>query len=95
MACNTEGCPGSLFPSGFLIFIIIFSKCRFSVDCEVDEWKPWGDCSATCDGGTKTRAREVVEEPMNGGAACPDLEETETCNTDQCEGTLVSYYVLR
>jgi len=43
---------------------------------------------------------------MNGGAACPNLEETETCNTDQCEepgtidkepgpdyGTIV-YYIL-
>merc|ERR1719430_591424 len=63
------------------------NKLPSTVDCKVGDWKPWGDCSATCGGGTKTRAREVVEEPENGGAVCPDLEETESCNTDQCEET--------
>jgi len=55
-----------------------------TVDCEVGDWKPWGECSATCGGGTKTRAREVVEEPQNGGATCPALEETIVCNTEGC-----------
>ena len=58
------------------------------VDCKVGDWKPWGECSTTCNNGTKTRARAVVEEPENGGVMCPDLEETETCNTDHCEGSL-------
>ena len=85
--CNTEGCPGY-----FLILLFdfhhIFSKCGSSVDCKVGDWKPWGECSVTCDNGTKTRKREVVKEPENGGASCPDLEETEVCNTDQCKGAL-------
>ena len=74
------------------------TKCGSSVDCKVGDWKPWGECSATCDVGTKTREREVVQEPMNGGATCPSLEETETCNIGQCEGILLIFnwaYVLR
>ena len=65
------------------------TKCVSSVDCKVGNWKPWDECSATCNGGTKTRSREVVQEPMNGGAMCPSLEETETCNIGQCEGILL------
>lgn len=54
------------------------------VDCKVGNWRPWTKCSVTCDGGTKRRARDVVLRPVNGGAACPDLEETMACNTEQC-----------
>ena len=36
----------------------------FPVACNVGEWMPWGDCSATCGGGTKKRAWEVIEEPF-------------------------------
>merc|ERR550532_704707 len=54
------------------------------VDCKVGDWKPWGECSLTCGGGTKTRARDVIEEPKNGGALCSALEETMDCNIDQC-----------
>ena len=88
MVCNTAGCPGS-----FPIFILnfqhhIFTKCGSSVDCEVGNWKIWGECSVTCNGGTKTRAREVIEERENGGATCPVLEETMACNTKECPGAL-------
>jgi len=58
-----------------------------SVDCKVEDWSSWSDCSATCGGGTKTRGRGVVQEAENGGAPCPALEEEESCNTDQCPGT--------
>ena len=60
----------------------------YLVDCKVGDWKPWGECSLTCGGGTKTRARDVIVEPKNGGALCPGLEETMDCNTEQCPGTL-------
>ena len=65
------------------------TKYGSSVDCKVGDWKPWDECSATCDNGTKTRSREVVQEPMNGGATCPSLEETEKCNIDRCKGILL------
>ena len=84
MACNTEGCPGAFLVLFFDCCHNIFTKYRFPVDCNVGDWKAWGDCSAICDGGIKMRAREVVEEPENGGATCPALEETMVCNTKGC-----------
>ena len=65
-----------------------FYNWAYPVDCQVDDWKAWGECSVTCDGGTKTRAREVAEVPLNGGAMCPALEETMVCNTEGCPGSL-------
>ena len=59
------------------------------VDCKVGDWKPWGECSLTCGGGTKTRARDVIVEPEYGGETCPALEETMVCNTIQCPGALI------
>ena len=69
--------------------IITFTNWVYLVDCKVGDWKPWGACSATCNGGTKTRAREVVEDPENGGDACPPLEETTDCNTQGCPGSFL------
>ena len=76
----------SLFPP---LPILTIQGFTFLVDCKVGEWKPWGECSATCGGGTKTRARDVIGAPENGGASCPDtLEETDVCNSHQCGGSL-------
>ena len=72
----------------FAIIIISLLNCGSSVDCKVGDWSAWGDCSVTCAGGSKTRARDVIEDAKNGGAACSDLEETEMCNTEECPGTL-------
>lgn len=54
------------------------------VDCVVSEWEAFGTCSATCGGGTHTRKRTVVTPASNGGAVCPPLEETASCNTQGC-----------
>ena len=63
---------------------IVYSECL--VDCELGEWFEWTECSATCGGGTRTRERDVVREPRNGGAACEDQKQEENCNTDPCGG---------
>ena len=54
------------------------------VDCQTDEWSTWTTCPVTCGGATKTRSKKVLQEAMNGGAACPSLQESMRCNTEMC-----------
>jgi hypothetical protein len=54
------------------------------VDCQVSEFGPWSACSTSCGSGTRTRSRSVLVPPAHGGQACPDLTETESCNTQPC-----------
>jgi len=70
------------------LFLIPVNKfLAGSVNCEVEDWSSWSECSTTCGDGTRTRERKVVQEPENGGAACQDREERDSCNTEPCEGT--------
>lgn len=54
------------------------------VDCKVTDWSAWTTCSKPCGGGTQTQTRTVTELPSNGGAACPILSQTQTCNPQGC-----------
>jgi hypothetical protein len=54
------------------------------IGCHVSEWGTWGVCSHACGTGAHTRKRTVTIKPAHNGAACPALEESETCNTDAC-----------
>jgi hypothetical protein len=45
------------------------------VDCVVSDWSSW----STCANGSQTRTRTVVTPASNGGAACPVLSETRSC----------------
>jgi len=56
------------------------------VDCVLSDWSAFGDCSATCGGGTKERTRSNTTQAANGGAACSELSESRSCNTDGCPG---------
>lgn len=56
------------------------------VDCAVSDWGASGDCSVTCGGGVQTFTRSIVTDASCGGAACPALSETRTCNEQACEG---------
>ena len=79
------------------LFLIPVNKfLAGSVDCKVEDWSSWSECSATCGGGTRTRERKVVQEPENGGAACPfqDQEEEESCKTEPCEGNFELNLIL-
>lgn len=54
------------------------------VDC-VWEYEEWGDCSATCGGGVRSRSITIITRAVGNGIWCPDpLIETESCNTVPC-----------
>ena len=88
-----------------MIIITIFTKFWYTVggralkvfclvDCEVGGWRDTSDCSAPCGDGRKTRARDVVQQPQFGGAACPALEETIDCNVGGCKGSLLPSFQI-
>ncbi|XP_053409281.1 thrombospondin type-1 domain-containing protein 7A-like isoform X2 [Mercenaria mercenaria] len=63
------------------------------VNCEVTEYSDWSQCSASCFEATQilprqTRVRHIIQEPMYGGAPCPNiLSEVKHCNNlTFCEG---------
>lgn len=57
------------------------------IDCRWSEWYEWSVCSASCDGGTKRRERNVAIAPQNGGSLCVAFDKSEIapCNTLSCE----------
>jgi len=60
------------------------------VACVVSSWSAFSSCSTKCGGGTQTRTRSVVTSAANGGAACPSLSQSQTCNTQACPGMCVA-----
>ena len=54
-------------------------------DCKLSQWSAWAACSRTCKGGTTTRIRKIVYHESCGGS-CPShpLNETRSCNIQQC-----------
>lgn len=54
------------------------------VDCVLNNYGPWGNCSQTCGGGTQTRTRTIKQAALYGGKACDALSETTKCNTQPC-----------
>lgn len=70
------------------------NSCEYApvepVDCEVSEWSDWSACSVECGGGTQTRTRTIVTDAWCGGEACPDLSESQACNTQACGITCAS-----
>ena len=56
-----------------------------SCPCLWKQWSEWTDCPVSCGGGTRARAREVLQEPTNDGQECEGAKtEKEDCNTDCC-----------
>jgi len=56
------------------------------VDCQVSAWQNSGGCSVPCGGGTQAQYRTTIVNAANGGAACPALQQTVSCNTQACAG---------
>lgn len=55
------------------------APCGGDVDCELGQWEPWSDCSASCDG-VASRSRRIVTMGRGGGKHCTGaVEETTSC----------------
>lgn len=57
------------------------------VNCITSSWSSWGACSKSCDGGTQTRSRSIVQQPSGGGLGCGALTQSKSCNTAPCGKT--------
>lgn len=69
---------------------LMIMACLFDVaDYEWERWGEWGACNATCGGGQRSRSRRCVDSVSRSEdrSQCTGKdEETEPCNTENCEG---------
>ena len=60
------------------------------VDCIMDPWSAWTQCTKSCGGGHRTRQRSVFKEASSGGVACGITQDTQSCGADACPLPLAS-----
>jgi len=63
--------------------------------CAASEWSAWGSCSATCDGGTQVRTRQLlgnVAAELQRENQCPKTQSRK-CNTVACPKTDQCHYL--
>eukprot|EP00747_Dinoflagellata_sp_TGD_P121039 gnl/TRDRNA2_/TRDRNA2_173374_c0_seq1.p1 gnl/TRDRNA2_/TRDRNA2_173374_c0~~gnl/TRDRNA2_/TRDRNA2_173374_c0_seq1.p1 ORF type:complete len:1602 (+),score=263.90 gnl/TRDRNA2_/TRDRNA2_173374_c0_seq1:84-4889(+) len=54
----------------------------YPVDCVLEDWSEWSECSETCGRGFQVHKRKIKVEPAFNGKACENpLEEIRECNT--------------
>nr|XP_019611712.1 PREDICTED: somatomedin-B and thrombospondin type-1 domain-containing protein-like isoform X2 [Rhinolophus sinicus] len=56
-----------------------YARACPAVSCVVAEWSGWSRCVKPCQLSYRVRQRHVLQEPRNGGALCPPLEERAGC----------------
>jgi len=54
------------------------------IDCSGYYDQKWGDCSASCGGGTQTKEWHTTITPKHGGKECPSPTISQSCNTQAC-----------
>lgn len=54
------------------------------VDCVLEPWAGWSECSAECGGGVESRDRPIDTKPQHGGDPCGSTSETRVCHTQSC-----------
>ena len=52
--------------------------------CVPSSWAPWSSCSSSCDGGVRSRSREVSSQALLGGQECPELFQLSPCSIGSC-----------
>lgn len=63
------------------------ASCSNPINCTYT-WSTWSQCTAQCNGGTRSRVPIITTPASNGGASCPQ-PESEDCNTGVC--TIAKY----
>ena len=70
---------------------ILFIETSAVVDGGYSEWTKWSECSQSCGGGVKVRARSCTNpSPSGGGKDCTSLGESEElakCNEQACKNS--------
>eukprot|EP00930_Biecheleria_cincta_P054939 TRINITY_DN41312_c0_g1_i1.p1 TRINITY_DN41312_c0_g1~~TRINITY_DN41312_c0_g1_i1.p1 ORF type:complete len:1369 (-),score=168.96 TRINITY_DN41312_c0_g1_i1:58-3600(-) len=56
------------------------------VDCALDDWSSWSECSTTCGVGRHSRERLALRDASGGGLPCnpSDMKAYKTCTTSPC-----------
>ena len=69
-----------------------YKKYLLPVNGGYSKWSEYGECSASCGGGSQSRSRSCDNPaPAHGGKDCKDLgaaTESRPCNTHPCPGML-------
>lgn len=68
--------------------LMMTRKCNekpCAVDCVMERWEEWSDCSRACGGGAKARHRSVIQEPSDGGVPCGETTQEQLCNVEPCD----------
>jgi hypothetical protein len=55
-----------------------------AIDCQLNSWGSYGECSKSCNGGQRQRGRTIKVAPMHGGVPCGVLTSTQVCNNFYC-----------
>jgi hemicentin len=54
------------------------------IDCVLGDWNGFSNCDKSCGTGIQSRERSIAREHAFGGAACPDLIDSQNCNAHSC-----------
>ncbi|KAK7501165.1 hypothetical protein BaRGS_00007650, partial [Batillaria attramentaria] len=88
---STQGCVSISVTSDSVVAAVKDCSTEISFICQVNSdkavwtgWSTWGDCSATCDQGTRTRHRMCLQANENVGNCNGDSTEEEACTTTLC-----------
>ena len=70
----------------FLGSQMIMISLILTVDGGWGTWSPYGDCSVTCENGTRTRTRQCDNPPAKrGGSTCPaESAQYKNCSLSMC-----------
>lgn len=85
IVCNLVGLSCLFKPVNLFIVFYTFID---PVDGAWSSWMNWNTCTASCNGGYRSRARSCSSpQPSLGGHLCDGMpSQTEICNTHGCQG---------